>query len=336
LLRELVHCPDMQVSVLTPTAHVLPAGADAATVRRWAPGRFQALEHALRLAGDIRRVPTDVFFSPALDPPRSCDRPWVQTLHDVTPLLFDHPGYAADRRRWHRWGARMREADAIVAVSEYTARQGVAQLGLDPTRIHVVHEGVDPRFRPPVVRNTAAGPFLLYVGEFGPNKGFEEAFETAGRMAGLGYPHPLKVVGRIAPWVAAEIEELRRRAPRPERIETLGYVGDQELAALYQDAAALVVTSRQEGFGLPAVEAMASGLPVVAFDNSATTEVVGGGGTLVPDGDVPALVTALAAVLDDDAAWREASEAGLRRAREFSWARCAAAHAQVFRSVAAN
>jgi glycosyltransferase involved in cell wall biosynthesis len=211
-------------------------------------------------------------------------------------------------------------------------------LGIDPERIFVAHHGVDPVYRPdPAHRSGTAfppdgRPYLLVVGEYSQRKGFAEAFAVAGALAEAGYPHVLKVAGRIHDHNREELLRLRSAAPAPDRIELLGHVAD--LASLYRDATAVLMTSRYEGFGLPAVEAMASGSPVVAFANSAVAEIVTGGGALVPDGDVAAMVAALRRVLDSPAAAAELRQQGLDRASQFTWAKSAAIHADVYRLVA--
>lgn len=111
----------------------------------------------------------------------------------------------------------------------------------------------------------------------------------------------------------------------------LGFVDD--LVAEYQGASLLLFTSRYEGFGLPLLEAMACGTPIVAFANSAITEVVSDAGILVDDGDVREMVRAARSLLDDDRRWQELSERGLERARSFSWERSATAYADLFASV---
>src|SRR5207245_1146630 len=131
-----------------------------------------------------------------------------------------------------------------------------------------------------------------------------------------------KIVGRIAPWIRARLEETVAASRRPDRVRLLGYVeGDEALADLYRAASAVIVTSRDEGFGFPAVEAMACGTPVLAFANTSITEVVGDGGLLVNDGDVEAMTNALRTLLDSPARAAELSERALERARHFSWAR---------------
>jgi glycosyltransferase involved in cell wall biosynthesis len=174
----------------------------------------------------------------------------------------------------------------------------------------------------------------LLVAEYGPNKGYADAFAVAGGLADNGLPHRLKVVGRLAPWVRSTVEGLRQSAPHPERVELLGWVPEDQLVPLYQQATALIVTSRAEGFCLPAVEAMACATPVVAYSNSALTEVVADGGELVADGDIAAMIDAVTALALDAHRRTDAGGRALQRAAAFDWQRCADLHAEVYRSVA--
>jgi glycosyltransferase involved in cell wall biosynthesis len=179
-------------------------------------------------------------------------------------------------------------------------------------------------------------PYLLYVGEFGPTKGYAEAFEVIGRLAEAGFPRRLRVAGRVAPWVSDEVTQLVARAPRPDLIDLLGHVDHlRDLPSLYRGADAVIVTSRYESFCLPAAEAMASGTPVVAFANTAITETVADGGDLVPDGEVDSMVAALEALLECDRHRQELCERALDRGRAFDWDRSVDAHAEIFKSVVA-
>lgn len=279
----------------------------------------------LRVVHGRRRV----FHSPALAPPAAVRGTWVQTIHDLLPLV-EPDQFAADRGRWERLAGRTRRATQVIAVSQHSADQAVDVLRIPENRVTVVYHGVDERFSPSRVRENSAAPFILYVGEYGPHKGFREAFAVAGRLASLGYPHTLQLAGRIAPWVRDDVNGAFEAAGRPTNVELLGFVGD--VLPLYQRARALIVTSRHEGFGLPALEAMATGTPVVAFRNSATAEIVASGGVLVRDGDVGELVRALRPILDDPARWREASTQARRRATAFSWTRAVDGHVAVYRS----
>jgi glycosyltransferase involved in cell wall biosynthesis len=330
--------PGLDLVGLAEDETVLPDGVRFRRIRRWAPGRFAQREHELRLPIDLARAAraadADVVFSPADDPPARCRRPWVQMLHDLIPLVVDDPAMAGPAQRWKRIGPRLRDADAVCTNSRCSADDAVRLLGVDPDRIHVIPLGVDPRYRPADqdAQPREGPPTILYVGEYGPHKGFAEAFAVAAAVAEAGLPHRLAMVGYLAPWYEPTVRGLLAASPRPDRVDLLGYVDD--IVATYQQADALIVTSRYEGFCLPVLEAMACGTPVVAFANSALPEVVADAGILVERRDVDAFAEALVGLLRDPSAQRAAVTRGLAHARSFTWERCASAHAKVLTSVA--
>jgi glycosyltransferase involved in cell wall biosynthesis len=332
LLAHLVDVDGLEVAALATAETTLPPGVQRIDVRRRAGGRLLTLEHSLRLPADLRRSGAAVAHSPALDPPRRSSVPWVQTVHDLIPLAFDDPELAIERRRWRRFGPRVKKAAAVVMPSRHSADAAIESLGVDPARVHVIPHGVEPQFHPaaPPPAAERAQPYILYVGAWGPQKGYAEAMEAVAGLADAGHPHRLVIAGRQDDWMRAQVQHVLDRARRPDLVDVAGYVDD--LAALYRGAAALVVTSRHEGFGLPALEAMACGTPVVAFANTAIPEVVGDGGTLVADGDVAALVRSVRAIIDEKGVRRSHVERGLARAAQFSWRRSAEAHAAVYRA----
>jgi glycosyltransferase involved in cell wall biosynthesis len=335
MLESLPGIPGMDVAVLVHHATQVPPGVEAIRIRRHAPPRLADTEHEALLAWDIARSGAGVFHSPTVDPPLWSNRPWVQTVHDVIPLVSTDPAMRNEKKRWQRRARRIRNAAAVIAISRNTASDTERHLGVDPRRIHVIYHGVNPIFEPGAGPRAADPPYVLYVGAYGRNKGFPEAFEVAARLADAGYPHRLRVAGQVTDWARPYVAEVLGAARRPERVEMLGFVTEPELVELYRGATALVLTSRHEGFGRPPIEAMATATPVVAFDNSSIPEVVGDGGILVPDGDVDAFTAAVASLLESPDRWREMSGRALARAEVFDWKRCAEQHAEVFRSVAA-
>jgi glycosyltransferase involved in cell wall biosynthesis len=306
-------------------------------VSRVAPDRWATAEHRWRVARELARAPADVSHSPALDPLRRSPRPWVQSVADVLPLTRPDPELAVERRRWKRWASRLRAADAVVTFSHHGATQATQHLGLDASRVHVIPLAPPPTMVPcPSRRDQDDEPYILYVGEYGPHKGFTEAAAVASGLAEIGLPHQLRMAGRLTPATRARAAAAVASGGAREgsgRVQLLDWVPD--LAPLYQAAAVVIVTSRHEGFGLPALEAMACATPVVAFDNSATTEVVGAGGTLVPDGDVGAMTKEVAELLRDRRRWADASAAARSRAASFDWALTARQHVDVYRAVLA-
>jgi alpha-1,3-rhamnosyl/mannosyltransferase len=343
LTARLAQLPDVDVLGLTRDPGDLPAGLRPVRVRRGlVPGRWRGREHELLLPFDLTRAarsaPVDVVMSLAQTPPWRSPRPFSQTLHDVIPLIDPDPHYAEERRRWLRIAGRARRADAILAVSAHTAGEATRLLELDAARVHVVPLGVSPRFSPGAGGPAPAQPddlaYLLHVAEYDPRKRSELAVEVADRVAEAGLPHRLRWVGRVAPWYADRVQAVVAGARHPDRLDVVGRVDDEALVELYRGAALVLITSRAEGFGLPALEAMACGAPVLAFANSATAEVVGDGGVLVADGDVEAYAAAALDLLRSPARRAELAEAGPRRAAGYSWDRCAADTADVLRSVA--
>jgi alpha-1,3-rhamnosyl/mannosyltransferase len=208
-----------------------------------------------------------------------------------------------------------RRADHVLAVSDRTRDDAVELYGLPPERITVTPHGVDPRFAPGP--GDASRAYLLHVGAVQARKDPLAALAAA-RAVGL----PLVVAG-------PEKEPEVARRLREGGADVRGYVSQEELAELYRGAAALLLLSRYEGFGLPVLEAMASGTPVVLSGDAALREVAGDAAVYVEDGDAAAAVRR--ALADGD----RLAAAGLARAARFSWAETARLTAEAYRRVLA-
>jgi len=237
--------------------------------------------------------------------------PFTVTLHDLG--LVRHPELFP---RWHRYSGRAgigrvaRAADRVLAVSEFTKREAVELLGVPPERVTVIGNAVDAMFAP----NGAAaqGDYVLAVGTLEPRKNLRRVAEAASRIGA-----ELRVVG-AGGWGGVATAGW------------LGEVSDQELAALYRGARVVAFPSLYEGFGIPVLEAMASGAPVVTSGGGATEEVAGGAAVLVDPRDV----ASIAAGLEEAAARRDELRAlGLERARAYSWRAVADAVETVWREL---
>ncbi len=230
------------------------------------------------------------------------------TIHDLVPL--SHPEWAQVRtRRMHAAKYRNTAAscDLVFTNSEYTKRDVVELLGVPGARVRVAYPGVDERFSPEGERADLGQPYVLAVATLEPRKNLAAALDA---FALLGRDDLLLAVAGAEGW--GERPELDRPG-----VVQLGYVTDEELARLYRGASAFVYPSRFEGFGMPIVEAMASGVPVVASAHASLDEA-SGDAALRADPEHPA---ALAEALSRALVERERLvEAGLAHARRFSWA----------------
>lgn len=334
VLAGLARAADVRPVVVATSGGAVPDGVDHQPLRPVpVPARLRGMAWDLALPKAMQATRADVWFSPGQHPPRRSTAPVVQTLLDVIPLEHPHPSMRRDRWRWRLFAPRFRGATRVVAISRHSADAGIRHLGLDPARVEVVHLAAGEAFRPaedPLARPEQ--PYLLFVGAWGPHKGLAEACAVVSTLADAGHPHRLHVVGPGDDWMRAHVAEVVAGSARPERIDQVGYAED--LVAQYQGADALVVTSRCEGFCLPAVEAMACGTPVVAFANSALPEVIDGGGTLVADGDVASMVAELRHLLGSALARAEASERAITRAASFDWGRTVESHVDILREAA--
>jgi alpha-1,3-rhamnosyl/mannosyltransferase len=247
--------------------------------------------------------------------------PLVVTVYDAMPIR--HPEWFPRANVLQARlvaGRALRRADAVVCGSEFAAGDVADAYGVDPARIHVAPLGVDERFSPGPSNDPLglAGPYLLCVATLQPRKNLRGALAAFERFAG---DHRLVIVGARG-WRDAPDLRALRDSPVADRIVAPGWVSDEDLVALMRGAAAVLVPSLYEGFGLPALEAMACGAPVVAADRTALPEVVGAAAELADPEDPDALAAAIArAVAPARAA--ELRAAGPRRAAAFTWARCA-------------
>lgn len=266
--------------------------------------------------------------------------PVVVTVHDLIPFLF------GDEYRWMRRERLLalrllRRADAVVAVSRSTAEDAVRIAGVDPSRVTVIHHGVDERFRPArpdgvvAVRRRvgllADEPYLLSVGVLDAHKRLPLLLDVVGRLR-RDHPVRLVVAGAQAEYLP-RVRDAIAAAALDDAVLLAGHLAAGDLVALYSGASCVLVSSAYEGFGLPVVEAMASGAPVIAFANSAIPEVCGDAGILVEDGNAAAMAAAASSLLDDPRERGRRVDAGRSWATGFTWERSARAHLEVYRRV---
>ena len=267
--------------------------------------------------------------------PKPC--PLVATIHDLSPFRVRRK-YSFSRMFYGRVVARQlaRRQDEIIVISHTTARDVARYYGVDARRLTVIHNGIDhSRFHPgppDLARQKVSelcgikGPYILYVARLEhPGKNHTRLIAAFNRFKAVtGLDWQLVLAG--SDWTGAEvIHQHAVQSPYARDITCTGFIADADLPACYQAARLFVYPSLYEGFGLPPVEAMACGCPVISSTGGALAEIVGSGGIQVPPTDTDGLAAQMIRVAEDPAWAANLRRAGLARARCFSWESAAAA-----------
>jgi glycosyltransferase involved in cell wall biosynthesis len=309
LLRTLPFvAPELSFAAVTRHPELVPEGVEPIAL----PARFQETRMTWALPRLLRRLrPELAHFQHALPLGLCC--PSVVTLHDLHFERDPSVMGLADRLTFKTFVPRAaRRADQVIAVSERTKRDAIELYGIAPEKITVTPHGVDPAFAP---GDGTHDGYLLFVGAVQARK---DPLAAADAAAELGMR--LVVAGpEKEPAVAAEL--------RARGADVRGWIEKPELAELYRRAAVFVLPSRYEGFGVPVIEAMASGTPVVLSHDEALHEVAGDAAVYAGEGR---LADAVRAALDDR---DRLVAAGLERVKRFSWEETARLTADVYRSV---
>lgn len=309
----------------------VPAGERVRWVPAFRPlrsGAQRVLWEQTVLPRLLRRDGVDIFFSPAFVLPISWGGAGVITVHDlnfeVSPETI-HPVRRAYLRRITRWSAR--RARMVIAVSQSTASDIARLYGVPNQKLVIIPYGLDALFNPgnaralePMVRQRYSLPerFLLFVGTLEPRKNLPrllEAYALARRQANLP---PLVLVGAPG-WQHERILAQAHRLGIEQHILFAGYIPREHLPGVYASAAALLYPSLYEGFGLPPLEAMGCGTPVLASNASAMPEVVGDGGMLIDPRDTQQIADGILRVTLDEILRQQVIKRGLERVRLFRW-----------------
>lgn len=340
--------PDRTGSEAGGTARVLAPNVEEAIVEGDLdqPANLLAGRAINRLGLDLYHSLYD-FVPPGLRVPRI-----VLTLHDLTWL--EQPDLCFDER-WAWVKARVtnlyaratmpyaaRRATRVIAVSAHTRGRGIVVLGLDPAHVHVIHHGVDRDAFPPAggagpseeqgaAYELPPCPFFLCLGNTKPYKNTRGAIAAFAQVAGRRGDCRLLVTGRGDS--RSNLSKLAADLGVDDRVVFTGPVSHQDLLALMHGAVALVFPSLVEGFGLPLVEAMSAGCPIVGSAAPTVAEICGDAALLPDPTSVAAIATAMRQVLDDGVLRGRLRERGFQRAVAFTWDRCARATLGVYRDV---
>jgi glycosyltransferase involved in cell wall biosynthesis len=315
--------------------------APTATVHASAPAR-----RPVRLAWEQARGPAladhvraDVWHGPHYTMPLRASVPCAVTVHDLT--FFDHP-------EWHERSkvvyfrrmirAAARRASTLICVSTFTANR-LRALVAPRTDIEVIHHGVDhDRFSATgdstadlaaLAEHGIEPPYIAFASTIEPRKNVPTLVHAFAAVAATRPELRLVLAGSDG-WGAREASDAIAASGVATRVLRPGYLDNATIAAFFRRAAAVTYPSLEEGFGLPALEGLACGAPVVTSEGSALAEVVGDAALLVPPGDADALAGALARVLDDSALSERLRVAGPARAAEFTWKACIDQHVDAY------
>lgn len=265
----------------------------------------------------LNTVPEGIFGSPV---------PQVTVVHDLLPLLF--PAEYPRQQYYFRFLVpRVLQASCLVIADSESTRRGIIQrFELQPEKVRVVYPGYDPDTYSPNGFDQSSrryeDPYCLYA--------LIEAYNLLRKKTSLT---PLLVLVGGEGWKNRAIHRAAARSPFAADIKLLGHVPDEEIPALMNGAVVFVYPSVYEGFGMPPLEAMTCGTPVITSNVSSLPEVVGDAALLVDPADVTGLAAAMARMLEDQSLREDLQERGLKQARRFSWDETARRTLQVYESV---
>ncbi|MGH2521886.1 MAG: glycosyltransferase family 4 protein [Anaerolineales bacterium] len=327
-----------------PPLDQLPARALRLPAKPWRMSVL--LADFLGLALDHWLPPTDLFHATDhLLPPLRRART-VFTIHDLIYRFF--PEHHLPLNRWYltlMLPRFMRRADAIIAVSEHTRRDVVRLMRIPPEKITVIHEGVNPNYRPLAdeaelarVRAKYNLPehFILFFGTIEPRKNLLMLLEAYRVLLARDTPMPDLVIAGRRGWLYQPVFQCVSELGLQRRVQFTEWVAEGDAPGLMNAAEVFVYPSVYEGFGLPPLEALACGTPVLCSNASSLPEVVGDASLLLPPGDPAAWTEALSRVLSDSALRADLRTRGPARARQFTWEAAARKTLEVYEQVMAT
>ena len=287
------------------------------------------------LSKEVRRRPPDVLFVPAhvlpICWPPGSGPPSVMTVHDLGYEYFPE-AHNQLQRRYLQWSTRyaVRWSTRLICVSQATRADLIRLYGADPTKLDVVYEG-DVRRRSlraeqSLASRTVLGitrPYMLFLSTLQPRKNVARLIRSYAHLVETQDPGlDLVLAGQLG-WLSEPIVQLARNSPAADRIHLLGYVDEDEAAALYADATFFCYPSLHEGFGLPVLEAQSVGVPVMTSRNSSLPEVAGDAALLVDPEDEEDIAAAMLRLSQDEALRQELIQKGYENVKRFSWPKAA-------------
>lgn len=319
-----------------------PAWKQLAQRNRWAVAAFRQINPWLK-AQALKGLADHVFHGPNYYLPPFAGRS-VVTIHDLSHYVWTQ-GHPGERVRYMQaeMELSLKRSSAIITDTEYTRHEVAQHIGWPLHRIHAVHLASGPEFAPrsyealaPTLSSLGLEPgaYTLFTGTIEPRKNLATLLEAYARLPQATRNRWPLVVAGYRGWQSDELHDRLQRAQAQGWLKYLGFVPNQTLPALMSGARLFVYPSHYEGFGLPVLEAMASGVPVVCSNATTLPEVTGGAAAMHDPNDGDTLLGWLQVGLEDEG-WRsQARGMGLKQAQQFSWAKCARDTMAVYQTVA--
>jgi len=313
-----------------------------AAVKRLIPQPYALMRFAQQRCfnNGARKFAFDLYHEPSFLP-FQFDGPTVITVHDLSPLRYPetHPP-ARVREVMERLPRAVQGASAIIVDSDFIRTELLQSVTVDPARVTSIHLGVAPEYRPRSAKEIAPAlahyglshrAYILAVGTLEPRKNVIQAINAhSGLPEKIRKRAPLVIAG-MKGWLTQELDARIRVAEERGEVRWLGYVPMEDLPPLYSGARLFVYPSIYEGFGLPVLEAMASGIAVITSNRASLPEVAGEAAIMVDPDDREALREAMLRMLEDEQEAKHCSELGLAQAARFTWRACAEKTLAVYR-----
>lgn len=310
------------------------------TEKLWTPSHHRFERLALSMELSVFRL--DVLHSPDFIPPQYARFPTVITVHDLAFLLYPRFLTHDSAQYYGQVDLAAKQAKHIIAVSESTKRDTVRLLGVPESKISVIYEAAHPLFTPVTNEQTLdrvrtkynlINDFILFVGTIEPRKNLPNLLRAFKRLRDNYKSQAVLAIAGNRGWLADEVDTVLDELKLGDAVRFLGGVPNEELVYLYNAAKVFVFPSIYEGFGLPPLEAMACGTPVIVSKVSSLPEVVGDAALLINPEDVEELTVNMWRVLSDNNLRAEMRAKGLKRAAKFSWERAARETLKVYDKV---
>lgn len=305
----------------------------------WTPCHHRWEQWTLPL--EIAPLRLDLLHSPDFIPPFRRNYKSIITIHDLAFLLYPHLLTPESARYYGQIDQAVRHTDHIIAVSEATKGDAIRLLGVPQDKITIIYEAANPIYRPSQGSDSTvereyglSSPFILFVGTIEPRKNLPTLLRAYRRLLDQYKPSVKLVVVGEKGWLYEQVFLLLEELHLQEEVLFLGRVPAEGLLHLYNAAKILVHPALYEGFGLPPLEAMACGTPIVVANVSSLPEVVGDAALLVDPQDEEAWTVAIWRLLSDDSLRADLREKGLKRAELFSWEKAAHETLSLYRSLA--